>query len=301
MRRGVKVAAVVVGVAALAAASGCGVTNTEGAGGPIAASFTASEDAAIAAEVPEDIRSEGTFTVASDATYAPDEFMASDGETVIGLDADLAKAIAGVMGLEASIENVPFDSIIPGLAAGKYDVGMSSFTDTKARERVVDFVTYAKAGESFFVEASGGPEIRSLDDLCGHAVGAAKGTTEADHAAAQSEKCTAAGEPPVDVSVFTDQSGVNLALSSSRVEVGFADTPVATYVVHQSDGRFEVSGPSIANAPYGIAIPKDSGMARPVLAAVKALMADGTYRKILEYWGLEAMAISNPTINGAGR
>jgi len=197
------------------------------------------------------------------------------------------------------VSNQPFDSIIPGLSAGKYDLGMSSFTDTKDREKTVDFVTYATAGESFFVNADGGPTISSLDDLCGHKVGAEKGTTEADDATAQSKTCTDAGKPAVSVSVFPDENGVNLALSSGRIDVAFADTPPAAYAVKQSDGKFKLTGPSIANAPYGIAMAKDSGLAQPVLAAIKALMADGTYAKIFDYWGLSGAKIDNPTINGA--
>ncbi len=148
-------------------------------------------------------------------------------------------------------------------------------------------------------DASGGPNITSLADLCGHKVGAEKGTTQADDATAQSKKCTDAGKPAVSVSVFPDQNGVNLALSSGRIEVAMADTPVAGYAVKQSGGKFKISGNSYGNAPYGIAMAKDSGLQQPVLAAVKALMADGTYKKILDYWVLPEDQITNPTINGA--
>jgi polar amino acid transport system substrate-binding protein len=294
----------VIAFAAVTVAAGCGSSNDEnntGGGGTLtAASFSVQTDPSIAGQVPADIKSSGQLTVAADATYAPDEFIASDGKTVIGMDADLAKAMADLMGLKATVSNQPFDSIIPGLAAGKYDLGMSSFTDTKDREKTVDFVTYATAGESFFVSADGGPTINSIDDLCGLKVGAEKGTTEADDATAQSKKCTDAGKPAVSVSTFPDENGVNLALSSGRVDAGFADTPVADYAVKQSDGKFKLSpAPSIANAPYGIAMAKDSGLQQPVLAAIKALMADGTYKDILDYWGLQSIAISNPTINGA--
>lgn len=294
----------VVAFAAVTVAAGCGSSNNDSSssnGGTLtAASFTVQQDPSIASQVPADIKSSGELSVAADATYAPDELIASDGKTVIGMDADLAKAIAQLMGLKATVANQPFDSIIPGLDAGKYDLGMSSFTDTKDREKTVDFVTYATAGESFFVSADGGPTINSIDDLCGLKVGAEKGTTEADAATAQSTKCTDAGKPAVSVSTFPDENGVNLALSSGRVDAGFADTPVADYAVKQSDGKFKLSpAPSIANAPYGIAMAKDSGLQQPVLAAVKALMADGTYKQILDYWGVQSIAISNPTINGA--
>ena len=305
MRSRLTVLIAVIAFAAVTVAAGCGSSNndnggTNGGGTLTAASFSVQQDPSIASQVPADVKNSGELTVAADATYAPDEFIASDGKTVIGMDADLAKAIADLMGVKAVVSNQPFDSIIPGLSAGKYNLGMSSFTDTKEREKTVDFVTYAHAGESFFVKADGGPTINSLDDLCGHKVGAEKGTTEADDATAQSKKCTDAGKPAVSVSVFPDENGVNLALSSGRVDVAFADTPPADYAVKQSDGKFKLSpAPSIANAPYGIAMAKDSGLQQPVLAAVKALMADGTYKQILDYWGLQSIAISNPTINGA--
>ena len=297
MRAVLAAAAAVLAIACVGA--GCGVKNSEGGITLTGATFSVRADSSIARQVPPQVRSGGILTVASDATYPPDEFIASDGTTVIGLDADLAKALAEAMGLKAKIQNVPFDSIIPGLAAGKYDLGMSSFTDTAQRERVVDFVTYATAGESFFVNASGGPRISSLDDLSGHTVGAEKGTNEASDAMAESARCNNAGRLPVGVMVFPDENGVNLALASGRVEVGFADTPVAAYAVKQSSGKFKLVGTSLANAPYGIAIPRGSGLQQPVLAAMKALMANGTYKKILEYWGLQADAIGKPTINAA--
>jgi polar amino acid transport system substrate-binding protein len=304
MRSRFTVFTAVIAFAAVTVAAGCGSSNNDNSssGGSTltAASFSVQQDPSIAGQVPADIKSSGQLSVAADATYAPDEFFGSDNKTVIGMDADLAKAIADTMGLKANVQNQTFDSIIPGIDAGKYDLGMSSFTDTKDREKTVDFVTYATAGESFFVNADGGPTINSIDDICGLKVGAEKGTTEADDAAAQSTKCTAAGKPAVDVSTFQDEAGVNVALSSGRIDAGFADTPVADYAVKQSEGKFKLSpAPSIANAPYGIAMAKDSGLQQPVLAAVKSLMADGTYKTILDYWGLQSISIDNPTINGA--
>jgi polar amino acid transport system substrate-binding protein len=197
------------------------------------------------------------------------------------------------------VKNATFDSIIPGLAAGKYDLGMSSFTDTKEREATVDFVTYFNAGTSFFTKAQGGPTINTLADLCGHKVAAEKGTTQVDDAQAQSKKCKSGGKPAVSVLVFPDQNGVNLALSSGRAEVAMADSPPADYIVKKSGGQFKVSGQPYGEAPYGIAIPKKSGLQKPVLAAVKKLIAGGQYKAILSKWGISSGGITNPVINGA--
>jgi polar amino acid transport system substrate-binding protein len=271
-------------------------TTTGGGGGELTATpdINVAVDQTIADSVPADVKSSGELTVAADATYPPMEFFGkTDNKTVIGADADIAKALGQVMGLDAKMQNVTFDSIIPGLAAGKYDLGMSSFTDTKEREATVDFVTYAQAGTSFYTKADGGTDVASLDEICDHSVAVEKGTTQQEDAEAQKKKCS------VDVQVFPDQNGANLAISSGKAELGMADSPVAAYIAEKSNGQFKVSGGPFPPEPYGIAIPKDNGMAQPVLAAVKELIDNGTYDKILEYWGLEDGAIDNPGINGA--
>ena len=285
-------------------AAGCGSSKKSSSstttGTTTSTSTTASggADAKVVALVPSKYKSK-TLKVAADATYAPNEFVATNGHTVVGMDPDLAKALAGVMGIKVAVVNASFDSIIPGLSSGKYDLGMSSFTDTKARQKVVDFVTYFSAGTSFYVKASGGPTINALADLCGHTVGVERGTTQADDATAQSAKCKAAGKPGVKVSVYPDQNAANLSISSGRAQVGMADSPVAAYIVKQSNGQFKLTGASYNTAPYGIAIPKGSGLDKPILAALKVLMANGQYKAILTKWGIQKGAITNPKINGA--
>ena len=287
--------ALVLAGALLLVAAGCGSSGKKKA----KAATNTGADKTIAAEVPSAVKSKGTLTVAADATYAPNEFIGSDGHTVMGMSPDLANALAQVMGIKVKVVNATFDGIIPGLQSGKYELGVSSFSDTKAREKVVDFVTYYSAGTAFYVKAQGGPAINTLADLCGHKVAVEKGTTQQDDATKQNAKCKSAGKAGVTVLTFPDQNGANLALSSGRGEVGMADSPVAAFIVKKSNGQFKLSGQVYATAPYGIAIPKGNGMAKPILAALKKLMSDGTYMKILQKWGIQEGAISNPAINGA--
>jgi polar amino acid transport system substrate-binding protein len=248
--------------------------------------------------VPAAIKSKGTLSIAMDATYPPDEFIDKDGHTIIGWDADFGKALAQELGMKAKLINVTFDSIIPRLQSGTYDLGLSSFTDTKEREKTVDFVTYYQAGMAFYVKA-GGKDYNGIEALCGLKVSVENGTTELDAANAQANKCKSEGKPAVTVLTFKDQNAANLAVSSGRADLGFADSPVAGYIVEQSNGQFQLSGQAFGVAPYGIALPKDNGMAPAVLAAVKALIADGTYSQILKKWGADAGAITDPVINGA--
>jgi polar amino acid transport system substrate-binding protein len=290
------IAAGVVLAATALLATGCG-SSSPSSKSSSSGSPTASSVSSIASEVPAAVKSKGSLTVAADATYAPNEFIASDGHTVVGWDADLAKALGQVLGLKVTMVNATFDTIIPGLASGKYDLGMSSFTDTKERQKTVDFVDYFTAGTSFYVKASGGPNITSLADLCGHKVAVEKGTTQQDDSTAQEAKCKSSGKT-LTVEIFNDQNAVNLALSSGRADVAMADSPVAAYQIKLSNGQFKVTGAPYGTAPYGIAIPKNNGMAKPVQDALKQLIADGTYTKILQKYGVQAGAITTPAING---
>ena len=285
-------------------AAGCGGSSKKAATTTTSATTTSTTistpatDSTIAAQVPAKFKSK-TLTVATDATYAPNEFIGSNGTSIEGMDPDLGKALGAVMGVKVKFVNTSFDGIIPGLASGKFDLGMASFTDTKERQKVVDFVTYFEAGTSFYVKAAGGPTINSLADLCGHSVGVERGTTQADDATTQNGKCKSAGKSGVKLSVYPDQNAANLSISSGRAQVGMADSPVAAYIVKQSKGQFKLTGKSYNTAPYGIAIPKGSGLTKPFLGALKALMSDGTYKAILTKWGVEDGAITNPKINGA--
>jgi polar amino acid transport system substrate-binding protein len=272
------VAGLVAGCGSSKKSSSSTTTTTSSSTTTASSSSSPGVDSTVAAQVPSKFKSK-TIVVAADATYAPNEFIASNGHTVVGMDPDLAQALSAVMGTKVKVVNATFDSIIPGLASGKYDLGMSSFTDTKARQKVVDFVTYFSAGTSFYVKAQGGPTINSLADLCGHTVGVERGTTQATDA--------------------TAQSATNLAISSGRAQVGMADSPVAAYIVKQSNGQFKLTGTPYNTAPYGIAITKGSGLDKPVLAALKVLMKDGKYKAILTKWNIEQGAITNPKINGA--
>jgi polar amino acid transport system substrate-binding protein len=297
-RRAAAAGALLLGTALFATACASNPANNSSPGSGSSATAGSGDPKSL---VPSAIKAKGTLVVAADASYAPNEFFDTDGKTIIGMDADLAKALGQELGLSVTLQNVTFDSIIPGMAAGKYDLGMSSFTDTKTREQTVDFVTYFSAGSSLMVK-TGNPENLSTTDnsLCGKKIAVEKGTTqEQTDIPADNQKCSAAGKPAITPLSFDDQNGANLALSSGRADGVLADSPVAAYAAKQSNGQFVISGSPYGTAPYGIAIPKGNGMAQAVLAGLKALMTNGTYTQILTKWGIQAGAITSPVINGA--
>jgi polar amino acid transport system substrate-binding protein len=250
----------------------------------------APKNAKLAAEVPKSLRSK-TLVVASDASYSPDEFIQNG--KVAGWDVDLINAIAQVLGLKISVQNATFATIIPGILSGKFQIGMSSFTDEKSREKQVSFVDYFEAGEAFYVAHSSKLVVNGLHGLCGHSVSVETGTTEITDAQNQAKKCKVTVDP------FSTQTEANVAVSSGRAQIGFADSQVAAYIVAQSHGVFKLSGKAIELAPYGIALPKNTGLVTPVLGAVNELISDGIYLKILEKWGVAPGAVKKAVVNGA--
>jgi polar amino acid transport system substrate-binding protein len=277
--------------------AGCG--SSSGSKGSTAPSTVPTASADTSITVPAAIKSKGTLTVATDPSYAPNEFFDTDNKTIIGMDVDLAKAIGQTLGLKVNVVKADFAGIIPGLASGKFDLSLSSFTDNKVREKTVDFVTYFIAGTSLMVK-QGNPDKLTPDTLCGKKVAVEKGTVQEDpDIPTRSKACKTAGKAAITPLVFPDQSGANLALSSGRADAVLADSPVADYAAKQSGGQFEITGSSYDTAPYGIAVPKTTGLTQPVLQAVKKLMSDGAYTSILKKWGITNGAITDPKINGA--
>jgi polar amino acid transport system substrate-binding protein len=280
------------------AVAGCGSDSGSSSSGGTSgsgASKPTGVDKQAAAAVPQSYKSKGTLTVATDPSYAPNEFVGTSGSRIEGMDIDLSNAIGAAMGMKVTVQKATFDAIIPGLAAKKYDLGVSSFTDTKEREQTVDFVTYFSAGTSFYVKAQGGPNVTGLSSLCGHTIATERGTTQAADAAKQAKKCGGNTKSLV----FPDQNGANLAISSGRADVGMADSPVAAYQVKQSNGQFKLTGQPYGTAPYGIAVPKGSGLTKPIKLALQALDSSGKYMAILKKWGVQDGAITNFQVNGA--
>jgi polar amino acid transport system substrate-binding protein len=291
----------------VAALAGCGASGN-GSGAPAAAPPsagaaaasalpTAAKDDALAAKVPQKIAADGKIVFGSDASYAPNEFTAPDGTTVIGMDVDLGTAIAQKLGLGAEFQNSSFSAIIPGIQSGQYELGMSSFSVSPERVQTVDMVSYFVAGTSMAVK-SGNPDNINIDDLCGKTVGVQAGTVQVDDVNARSQKCTAAGKPAIQVTQLQAQSDVTLALTANRVVAMLADSPIVDYATKTTEGAVEAVGQPYDTAPYGVVLAKDQGeFSDAIRAAIQSLMDDGTYKAILDKWSVGRGAIPTSQIN----
>ena len=257
------------------------------------------KDDDIAKLLPDYVTKDGKLTIGMDTSYAPAEFLAEDGKTPVGFDVDIAKALAQVFGLEADPETANFDSIIPSVGS-KYDIGISSFTVTKERLEAVDFVSHFDAGSAWAVKKGNSNKI-DVSDLCGKKVAVQTATMQETEANKMAKQCKADGKDKLEVISSKLQTDVTTNVVTSKADVFYADSPVAGYAIAQTDGQLEMLGKVEGVAPEGIVIKKgDSQMDEAVQKAVQKLIDDGTYLKILKYWGVEDGAIETSEINTPG-
>ena len=281
--------------------SGCAKNTESGSGSGTAPSVTPTDLALkpvqnIADTLPGDIRESGKLIVGVNIPYTPNEFKDADGK-IIGFDVDLMNAVAQTLGLQAEYRESDFAKIIPSIEGGTYNVGMSSFTDTKEREKQVDFVTYFSAG-TLWAQRPG--EAIDPKNACGKKV-AVQATTiqETDELPAKSKACVNAGKPEIQIIKFDSQDAVTNAVVLGQADAMSADSPVTAYAIKQSNGKLEGAGEIFDSAPYGWPVKKGSPLAQSMQKALQHLIDSGAYKTIAANWGVESGMIDKPVINGA--
>jgi polar amino acid transport system substrate-binding protein len=295
--------------ALLLAACGSSESPSTSAGGTAAAGPTVQQN--IASEVPAAIRSSAPLQIASDASYQPNEYVDPSTGEVKGWDIDLAKAVCKVWGVECKVNNVTFADIIPALLENppKYVMAWSSYSPTAAREaKGIDFVTYARVGESW-VEHVGGATISQPSDMCGHNVAVEGGTTEESDAwgfmgqnpgggaiAGDVNHCKALGKPDITVQSFATQTQADAALNSGRSDFAWLDASVSYYEVKVRPGKLQIGGQVCGIAPYGAAIAHSSGLQQATQDAIKYLIDHGYYKQILDSWNVATVGVTSSDV-----
>ncbi len=243
---------------------------------------------------PTDLLTSGVLTVGSDTTYPPQEFPdVKNPGSYTGFDVDLITAMAQKIGLRAQIQKADFGTIITSLGNKRFDVVISALTINDDRKKVVDFVPYFNAGESLLVQKGNPKNLKSTADLCGQDVGVQNGTVEQTDLNTANTACKKAGKPGINITVLPDQTAVVQLLSTNRVVATYQDSPVTDYYNKLNPGQFEVGGSVVNAAEEGIAVRKgDTSMFNAVQAAFKAVQSDGTYKNLINKWGLTSEAIS---------
>jgi polar amino acid transport system substrate-binding protein len=263
--------------------------------GGSAASDVKKDDAA-AAMVPDDIAKTGKLVIGTDAAYPPNEYKDEAGNP-IGWGIEISSGIAAKLGLKPDYKISKFDNIIPSISGGKVDIGESSFTDNVEREKQVDFVNYYTAG---ILWASATGNTVDPDNACGLKVAVQATTVEdTDEVPAKNDACVAAGKAPIEVQKYDAQEDATNAVVLGKADALSADSPVTLYAIAQTKGKLQVAGESFDVAPYGIATKKGSEMTKAVQAALQSMVDDGSYKKILDKWGVTDGGIDKITINAA--
>ena len=289
---------VAVAAASVLFLSGCVDNSASGGASTPANDFGVTVDETLAAAVPADIADSGKLVIGMDNTYPPNEFKDDAGQPT-GWGVDLANAIATKLGLTADIAVSKFDNIIPSVEGGKYNLGISSFTDTVEREQRVDFVNYYTAGVLW---ASAKGKSVDPDNACGLKV-AVQATTyqDTEELPAKNQACLDAGKPAIEVLRYDTQQDATNAVILGKADALSADSPVTLFAIAQSKDKLQSAGKTFDVAPYGIVVAKNSELVPLVQQALQALIDDGSYLKILSKWGVQDGAVTMADVNAASK
>jgi polar amino acid transport system substrate-binding protein len=290
-----------IGIAATLVLAGCSGSAAPAALEAPAAGHT---DPAAVAALPAQYKTAGVIKVASDIPFPPMEMFDAN-QKLTGFDYDLGQAIGEKLGVRMEFQTPAFDSVIPSLQSGKHDVIMSGMNDTPERQKTLDFVDYFHAGFSILVLKGNPQKITTVLDLCGQNVAVQKATVQADILHGYDGKCTANGSTPIKVAELPLETDVQTAVRSGKAIADVVDSAVAAYAATTAGGGklFEVVRDAANPAGYdpvftGIGVlKKDSGLSKALNIAFQAVIADGSYAKILQKYALSDYAVESAGIN----
>jgi polar amino acid transport system substrate-binding protein len=279
-----------------------GSSNSSGnAASPTSARVTAG--APLARDVPAAWRGK-TLTVAV-TVFPPYEVLSND--QITGLDPDIYQALGRELGVRFHIVQTAFDSIIPGLQAGRYQLA-SPMGDFVERQQVLDMADYAEGSSSLLVPSSATFRPKTVMELCGQVIGIESGSAETGVTSVLNQRCKAAGKPGVTIRTFPDVSSATVAVTSGQIRGVLTDAAANAYAAQQAKGSFDnlplTGGSGIPGwgATFAMGTPKGSGLAAALVAGLKQLAANGTYKKIFSKYGLlslEAIPASDFKVDGS--
>lgn len=212
-----------------------------------------------------------TLVMATNATFPPYEYY--DGDEIVGIDAEIAKAIADKLGMELRIDDMEFNSIITAVNSGQADIGMAGMTITEDRKQSVDFSDPYATGVQVVIVTQDSP-IQSIEDLTGKKIGVQLTTTGDIYATDEFGKD--------NVVQFNKGADAVLALKNGQVDAVIIDNEPAKAFVAQNEG-LKILEAEFKNEDYCIAFKKGNDELREkVNNALNELIADGTVQGIID-------------------
>lgn len=243
---------------------------------------------AVAALVPADFKGKAVQNgIYND--FAPQDF--EENGQLVGIQPDIVQALSEVMGLKVNNISVgTFDSLIPGLSSGRYDISSADFGVTKPRLGQVDFVSEFAVGTSFATKNGSGITIDSATDLCGHTVSVLAGSYFIDQVNQASADCAKAGKAEVTLQTYPDDGARLLSVTNGRSEITATTTDAMAYAIKSQSLPLTLQKFVYQPLELGIALKKGSSLGPATQAAMKEIVSNGTYAKILAKWGVSDIA-----------
>jgi polar amino acid transport system substrate-binding protein len=253
----------------------------------------------LAARLPADIAAAGVLVGASDNAYPPWEYLAEDGQTPVGIDVDLGHAIAAKLGLTYESRTAEFATMLAALGTN-YDIGINAMSITNERKKTANFVHYANSGSEWVVQA-GNPTGFDPSNLCGTTIAIQPGTWYETQLLEANTACETAGKPAIEMLPFSDQTEAFTRVAVGGAAATIAGDATALYAIKQSGGAMEPVQPTGilgGTGKVGIPTPKaELALAELIADTLNDLIADGTYKAILDHWGVGTLGVETATVN----
>ncbi len=256
--------------------------------------------AAMAQALPERIAAKKQIVVANVPNYPPLEFKDPKTGTLTGLDIDLGNAIGKKLGVEIKWEEIGFEQMVSSLTTGRADMILSGMSDLPSRHETLDFVDYLNSGAQFYTTADRASEFKEPEDLCGKTVGASRRTSFPNEMAKWSkENCEDKGKPGLKIVGTEGAADARTQLRQKRLDAAVQGSETLPYLLNLEPNTYAIVGKPFTSVYQGMGFAKkDTELRDAVAAALKELMADGTYDEILKKWDLLDAKLDKVMING---
>lgn len=245
------------------------------------------------------VRDEGELKVATSLQWAPFAYRSDKGEPT-GIDISLMKVIAGKLGLKPTFDDLKFPAIVPGVSTGRYHVGVDQIAISPERLSAVDMVPYFETGSAVLVPA--GRTIKDLGNLCGLTFVVTQGSYQVRQLRQLSDACVARGAQPIAQQLYPSSAETLLAIANGRGDAFLTATPQGVYISRINPKVQLLTGeiPNLERSPAGIALQKgDAAMRRAIALALISGIEDGSYKAILDEYGVASGAVSIDTVRKA--
>jgi len=254
----------------------------------------------LSASLPAAIKAKGQIIVGINGIFPPMEYKEPGKDELIGFDVDFANAIGKALGVKIVYDDQKFDQLVNSVITSRVDMVISGISDTATRQKTLDFIDYFNSGTQAYTTKTYASTITSLESLSGKTLAVSASTDYLTTMEKWSkDNLEAKGKPGIKILAVDSEATARLQMVQGRAQASAISPEVLGWLAKQNPGMFVAFGPLLNVDPYGICFKKDNvGLRDAVLAAVRQLFADGTYKALLAKWELLPGALAEPLVNG---